>query len=59
MTEVNNLPSLRDCYQRMLDENSEEEYFPKVYSDAIIRELVKITNSKEVHVVIIDRINRM
>ena len=47
MTEVNNLPSLRDCYQRMLDENSEEEYFPKVSSIAIIREIVKITNSKE------------
>ena len=31
----------------MLDENSEAEYFTKVSSDAIIREIVKITNSKE------------
>ena len=53
MTEVNNLPSLRDCYQRMLDENLEEEYLTKVYSDAILRELVTITNSeKEVRCVV-------
>ena len=47
MREVKNLPPLRDCNQQMLDENSEDEYFTKVYSHAIIREIVKITTSKE------------
>ena len=47
MREVKNLPPLRDCNQQMLDENSEDEYYTKVYSHAIIREIVKITTSKE------------
>ena len=47
MREVKNLPPLHNCNQQMLDENSEEEYFTKVSSDAITREIVKITNSKE------------
>ena len=53
MTEVNNLPSLLDCYQRMLEENLEEEYLTQVWSDVILRELVTITNSeKEVKCVV-------